>query len=1064
VNQKINVMQKSSFYIVQLTAYAILFNFLLWLPFDLIARSQSGVENSAPFITTWKTDNPGGSCPSCIKIPTIGGGYNYDIDWENDGIYDEFGVTGVVLPHDYGTPGIYQVAIRGDFPRIYFNNKTQSDKDKIISIDQWGDIAWASMEKAFWGCKNLAGQANDSPNLAGVTSMSRMFADAALFDQAIGEWDVSNVTDMSYMFLQAFSFNQDISSWDVSNLINMEGMLRRAILFNQDIGEWDVSNVTNMSELLFFATSFNQDVGGWDVSSVTSMKQMFGLATSFNQDIGGWDVSNVKNMFGMLDRATSFNQDIGGWNVSNVEIMSLMFRNDTIFNSDIASWDVGSVIQMSSMFQGATSFNQDIGSWDVSNVNIMNGMFSKATSFNQDIGSWDVSNVTAMGGMFSDATSFNQDISSWDVSNVEVMQNMFWGATSFNKDISTWDVSSVTYMFNMFREATAFNQDIGKWDVSNVTAMNGMFYSANSFNQNINSWDVGNVMNMGGMFRGANSFNQDISDWDVSSVSDMNEMFYFASSFNQDLNTWDVDSVTNMGSMFGYAVSFNQNLGGWDIGNVENMVHMLRNSNLSTANYDSTLIAWNNLSVKDSVMLGATNLNYCVGEAARASLINDHSWVISGDVLSCQVISGCTDPDAHNYNPSATQDDGSCETCDDGIQNGPETGVDCGGTCAPCIVECSTSITVEAATCNNDNGSAAVDLVNLDAPIIEWSTGATSATITDLQPGSYSVTLSDSDGCTFTDTITVEAIPVAEIQTSGTSTTCGAINGTAAVSVISGEITSYEWSNGATSTMLLNLSPGTYEVIATDINGCQITQSVTIDTTPPAEIELEATNTSCGNEDGTASVNVPSGSIVSYNWSNGANTITITDLPGGSYIVTVTDENNCEIIDSTLVVGLDNPVVDLGEDITIEEGQTVILDATGNGLLYQWSTGAATPTIEVTDPGVYSVTVTNSDGCMASDEVTVSVITSIKDSGLASQIELFPNPTQDKVFIVVKGKVSLQGYELCTLTGEKIRQGDLKNHIKRFDISLENLPDGLYLIKFFTAEGIRVTHKVIKSE
>ena len=51
------------------------------------------------------------------------------------------------------------------------------------------------------------------------------------------------------------------------------------------------------------------------------------------------------------------------------------------------------------------------------------------------------------------------------------------------------------------------------------------------------------------------------------------------------------------------------------------------------------------------------------------------------------VIPGCTDPSAHNYNPSANQDDGSCETCNDGVQNGDETGVDCGGSkCDPCPV------------------------------------------------------------------------------------------------------------------------------------------------------------------------------------------------------------------------------------------------------------------------------------------------------------------------------------------------------------------------------------------
>jgi len=52
------------------------------------------------FITTWKTDNPGTSNSTSITIPTIGGGYNYDVDWDNDGNFDEIGITGNVT-HDF---------------------------------------------------------------------------------------------------------------------------------------------------------------------------------------------------------------------------------------------------------------------------------------------------------------------------------------------------------------------------------------------------------------------------------------------------------------------------------------------------------------------------------------------------------------------------------------------------------------------------------------------------------------------------------------------------------------------------------------------------------------------------------------------------------------------------------------------------------------------------------------------------------------------------------------------------------------------------------------------------
>lgn len=88
-----------------------------------------------PFVTTWKTDNPGTSCTTCIEIPTNPNySYNYDVDWDNDGVYDDLGVTGNIT-HDYGTVGIVDVAIRGNFPAIYTNN--EKDKSKIIDIKQW---------------------------------------------------------------------------------------------------------------------------------------------------------------------------------------------------------------------------------------------------------------------------------------------------------------------------------------------------------------------------------------------------------------------------------------------------------------------------------------------------------------------------------------------------------------------------------------------------------------------------------------------------------------------------------------------------------------------------------------------------------------------------------------------------------------------------------------------------------------------------------------------------------------------------------------------------------------
>jgi surface protein len=382
----------------------------------------------APFITVWDTENSGATDDDQIKIP--GTGTDYEIEWEEVGNTSN---TGTLTATDevtvtFPNPGVYRVKISGDFTRIHFRSDAGVDAGKIIEVEQWGDIEWATMEEAFMDAYDLKLAANDTPDLSSVESMALMFLFASgleAYFSNIGEWDVSSVTDMSQMFRDATSFNGDIGNWDVSNVTEMEIMFSGARSFNGDIGSWDVSNVTNM--------------GG-----------MFDDAESFNQDIGGWNVSNVTDMGGMFYGAESFNQDIGGWNVSNVTHMGPMFRSASDFNGDIGNWDVSNVTDMREMFNGAESFNQDIGGWDVSNVTEMKSMFRYASSFNQDIGPWDVSSVTTMEGMFSDADSFDQDIGSWDVSSVTKMKRMFSGAESFNQDIGQWDISSMRSMGSMF--------------------------------------------------------------------------------------------------------------------------------------------------------------------------------------------------------------------------------------------------------------------------------------------------------------------------------------------------------------------------------------------------------------------------------------------------------------------------------------------------------------------------------------------------------------------------------------------------------------------------------------
>ncbi len=455
----------------------------------LIITFSCFLYSQAPFITTWKTDNAGVSCNTCITIPTYPGEtYNYSVDWNNDGTYDQTGITGDVT-YNFGTTGSKTIRITGTFPRIYFNYS--GDAQKITNINQWGSIAWTSMENAFKGCSKLNSNATDSPDLSNVTDLSSMFYGCHIFNANINNWNTAQVTDMSYMFYATRTFNTPLNNWNVSNVTSMKYMFTVS-KFNQPIGSWDVSRVTDMSYMFYHYLDnyyswniFNQPIGSWDVSSVTDMSYMFFGTKYFNQPIGNWDVSNVTDMSYMFYGATSFNQPIGNWNVSSVTNMQRMFSGDDYFNLNVP-------------------FNQPIGNWNVSNVTDMSYMFWECPNFNQPIGNWNVSNVTTMEGIFgsNSYSAFNHPIGNWNVSSVTNMSAMFYGG-AFNQPINTWDVSNVTDMHYMFFAAYTFDQPLGDWDVSNVTNMEWMF-NLTSFNQNVGNWTLNSGVNLGALFNNSN--------------------------------------------------------------------------------------------------------------------------------------------------------------------------------------------------------------------------------------------------------------------------------------------------------------------------------------------------------------------------------------------------------------------------------------------------------------------------------------------------------------------------------------------------------------------------------
>lgn len=259
-----------------------------------------------------------------------------------------------------------------------------------------------------------------------------------------------------------------------------------------------------------------------------------------------------------------------------------------------------------------------------------------------------------------------------------------------------------------------------------------------------------------------------------------------------------------------------------------------------------------------------------------------------------------------------------------------------------------------------ENVSVTLDAGNAGATY-QWSTGATSQTINPAVSGSYAVTVTNADGCSATDFANVTVNELPEVTLSDISI----CSGSAATFDAGNAGATYLWSTGETTQAITVSQQGVYEVTVTK-NGCAGSGQATLTTGTNLIFDVQDKNV-CDGGNVTLDAGFPG---ATYTWSTGETTQTILVSAGGTFSVTVTDNTGCNGSDSATVTLVQNPVADAGEDKVLCPGGTVDLTATG-GTGYVWSSGQAGATITVNAEGSYNVTVTDGNGCSASDKADV---------------------------------------------------------------------------------------------
>lgn len=250
----------------------------------------------------------------------------------------------------------------------------------------------------------------------------------------------------------------------------------------------------------------------------------------------------------------------------------------------------------------------------------------------------------------------------------------------------------------------------------------------------------------------------------------------------------------------------------------------------------------------------------------------------------------------------------------------------------------------------------------------EWQDGSTATTFQALDTGMITVTLTDTIGCTASDTALFAYHPVIQLG-SDTSFVCDSIN---FVITTNGLAAQYTWQDGSTDTTFLATSDGVYHITAIDSFACVSSDTLFVAFVNSPVLDLGPDTLICPEAAVTFDAVIPGG--VGYLWQDSVTTARYTTSEPGTYIVRVVDSTTCFTWDTIQVT--DFVVIDsfLIADTLLCDDAIHVLEPSTAARTYQWQDGSTAPSYIVQSAGTYALTITDFNGCLASDTTFVEYL------------------------------------------------------------------------------------------